>query len=144
MSLLSLRLQKKKIIGVDVVLRVRCYTEAVKKLSLPDLPHRAGNEKFCCRVENPSGKNFGQGNWGKLSLLSKCNLAALCIVALKQLKLQWPDFPHRVGKWEILLQGNGKSLGGNFDAEIFYSNCTYSFLDFKKHFSASLSISHVL
>ena len=32
MSLLSLRLREKKIIGVDVVLRVRCYTEAVKKI----------------------------------------------------------------------------------------------------------------
>ena len=60
MSLLSLRLQKKKIIGVDVVLRIRCNTEAVKKLSLPDLPHRAGNEKFCCRVENPLGKNLDE------------------------------------------------------------------------------------
>ena len=142
MSLLSLRLQKKKIIGVDVVLRIRCNTEAVKKLSLPDLPHRAANEKFCCRVENPLGEKFWTRKLRKIVTLVQmwCGGTVYCCTeAVKITMARFSTSCREMGNFVA-----GKSLGGNFDAEIFYSNCTYSFLDFKKHFSASLSISHVL
>ena len=65
-----------------------CYAYVVtlkqlKKSSLPDFPHRAGNEKFCCRVENPLEGKF-------------------CMRKLTR-------FSTSCGKWEIMLQG--KSLG---------------------------------
>ena len=58
MSLLSLRLREKKIIGVDVVLRVLCYTEAVKKIIIAGFSASSGKREILLQ----GGKSFGGKN----------------------------------------------------------------------------------
>ena len=96
MSLLSLRLREKKIIGVDVVLRVRCYTEAVKKIIIAaGFSASSGKREILLQGE----KSFG----GKI-----------LYEEIDQIFHIMPEMRNYVA---------GEIPRENFDANIFYFNC---------------------